>query len=181
MKDLVALISEEPDAQTRDSQLDAINQLWLSSLPDLSWAKSGIHRKGTPGYSNDAMRAFARNMFHGGYHLAKLRYGDRLGDTLAQMQETIDNKVRSNPEYSNVVAQSVVDEMNARHKHVMNPQNTPVANALTGLGLCGTWGYPQPRRSSTFRRRRLLLTRCWHRSSVLAKRQPCYCRFRLTR
>lgn len=135
MKDLVALISEEPDAQTRDSQLDAINQLWLSSLPDLSWAKSGIHRKGTPGYSNDAMRAFARNMFHGGYHLAKLRYGDRLGDTLAQMQETIDNKVRSNPEYSNVVAQSVVDEMNARHKHVMNPQNTPVANALTGLGF----------------------------------------------
>lgn len=135
MKDLVSLISEEPDAQIRESQLDAINQLWLSSLPDLSWAKSGIHRKGTPGYSTDAMRAFARNMFHGGYHLAKLRYGDRLSDTLAQMQETIDNKVRANPEYSNVVAQSVVDEMNARHKHIMNPQNTPVANALTGLGF----------------------------------------------
>jgi hypothetical protein len=30
---------------------DAINQLYLSSLPDLSWAKHGIHRKGTPGFS----------------------------------------------------------------------------------------------------------------------------------
>lgn len=135
MKDLVALINEEPDAQIRESQLDAINQLWLSSLPDLSWAKSGIHRKGTPGYSNDAMRAFARNMFHGGYHLAKLKHGDRLADSLTQMQDTIDDKVRADAGYSNVVAQAVVNEMNERHKHVMNPDNTPIANALTGLGF----------------------------------------------
>ncbi len=55
---------------------DTLGQLYLSSLPDLSWAKHGIHRKGTPGFSQDARRAFAQNMFHGARYLAKLRYSD---------------------------------------------------------------------------------------------------------
>lgn len=135
MKDLVAVINEETSPDARDSLLDSVNQLYLSSLPDLSWAKSGIHRKGTPGYSNDAMRAFARNMFHGGYYLAKLNYGDQLQDSLTAMQDGIDDKVKADPEFSNIVAQNVVDEMVKRHKLVMNPNNNPVANMLTGLGF----------------------------------------------
>ena len=71
MKDLVAVINEEQNGEAREQMLDAVNQIYLSSIPDLSWAKSGIHRKGTPGYSQDAMRAFARNMFHGGYYFCK--------------------------------------------------------------------------------------------------------------
>ena len=52
---------------------DTLGQLYLSSLPDLSWAKHGIHRKGTPGFSQDARRAFAQNMFHGARYLARLQ------------------------------------------------------------------------------------------------------------
>lgn len=53
------------DAKQRAELEDALGQLYLSSLPDLSWAKHGIHRKGTAGFSQDARRAFAQNVFHG--------------------------------------------------------------------------------------------------------------------
>jgi hypothetical protein len=135
MKGIVDIINDESDTQIRNQMLDAVNQLYLSSLPDLSWAKSGIHRKGTPGYSKDALRAFARNMFHGGYYLAKLSYGDQLQSSLMKMQDDIDDKVRADPKYDNITAQQVVTEMNKRHKHVLNPDNSPVANKLTGLGF----------------------------------------------
>lgn len=113
---------------------DDINQLYLSSLPDLSWAKHGIHRKGTPGFSQDARRAFAQNMFHGARYLAKLRYGDRLADHLMEMQDHVDSKAQD-AAYDSVAAQQVVDEMNKRHELYMNPKNNPLSSMLTSLGF----------------------------------------------
>jgi hypothetical protein len=69
---------------------DTLGQLYLSSLPDLSWAKHGIHRKGTPGFSNDARRAFAQNMFHGARYLAKLKYADQMQTELERMQKHVE-------------------------------------------------------------------------------------------
>ncbi len=113
---------------------DDINQLYLASMPDLSWAKHGIHRKGTPGFSQDARRAFAQNMFHGARYLAKLRYSDRLGDFLMEMQDHVESKA-NDAAYDSVKAQQVVDEMNKRHDAYMNPNSSPLSSTLTSLGF----------------------------------------------
>lgn len=113
---------------------DSINQLYLSSMPDLSWAKHGIHRKGTPGYSRDARRAFAHNMFHGAYYLAKLRHADVMADQLREMQAHVDDH-KEDDKYDSVKAQQIVDEMQKRHDATMNPDNNPVANFLTSMGF----------------------------------------------
>lgn len=113
---------------------DDINQLYLQSMPDLSWAKHGIHRKGTPGFSQDARRAFAQNMFHGARYLAKLRYGDRLTDYLDEMQDHVDAKA-PDADYDSVKAQQVVDEMVKRHESYMNPQSSQLSNTLTSVGF----------------------------------------------
>jgi hypothetical protein len=114
--------------------VDDINQLYMASLPDLSWAKHGIHRKGTPGFSQDARRAFAQNMFHGARYLAKLRYADRLGDHLMEMQDHVEAQA-GNADFDSVRAQQVVDEMNKRHDNYMNPNSSPVSSTLTSLGF----------------------------------------------
>lgn len=113
--------------------IDSISQLYLAALPDLSWAKHGIHRKGTPGFSQDARRAFAQNMFHGARYLAKLRYADQLQSSLDQMQEHIGSKAEDE-KYDSVKAQQVVDEMVKRHDSMMNPQTNPLSTALTSFG-----------------------------------------------
>jgi len=111
-----------------------VSQLYLSSLPDLSWAKHGIHRKGTPGFSQDARRAFAQNMFHGARYLAKLRYSDRLQLSLEEMQDHI-KAYEAVDEYDSVKAQQVLDEMVKRHENLMNPRAHPLSTALTSIGF----------------------------------------------
>lgn len=122
------------DAKQRAELEDALGQLYLSSLPDLSWAKHGIHRKGTPGFSQDARRAFAQNVFHGASYLAKLRFGDRLQDELGDMQRRVDAG-STDPAFDSVKAQQVVDEMVKRHDAAMNPKTNAVSTALTSLGF----------------------------------------------
>lgn len=114
---------------------DTLSQLYLSSMPDLSWAKHGIHRKGTAGFSQDARRAFAQNMFHGAGYLAKLRYGDQLAQQLDDMQKYASEQSKLNDSYDQPTAQRVIDEMNKRHDNLMNPKGHPLSSALTSIGF----------------------------------------------
>jgi hypothetical protein len=123
------------DAGMQDpSLIDTINQLYLMSLPDLSWAKVGIHRTGLPGFSQDARRAFAHSMFHGSNYLAKLKYSDQLTDTLEAMQSHVTAHA-TDPGYEQVKAQQVVDEMIKRHDAYLNPKGNKLSTFLTSAGF----------------------------------------------
>ncbi len=113
---------------------DTLGQLYLSSLPDLSWAKHGIHRKGMPGFSQDARRAFAQNMFHGSRYLAKLKYSDQMQHELNRMQQAVDAMAKRG-DTNQPRAQQVVDEMVKRHESMMNPKSHPLSTALTSFGF----------------------------------------------
>ncbi len=122
------------DSKQKAELEDALGQLYLSALPDLSWAKHGIHRKGTPGFSQDARRAFAQNVFHGASYLAKLRYSDQLQDQLSDMEKYVSAR-DSAAGYDSVRARQVVDEMQKRHESAMNPKSNSLSTALTSLGF----------------------------------------------
>lgn len=135
MKDLFQALDKQDLSPDQRAELDdTLGQLYLSSLPDLSWAKHGIHRKGTPGFSQDARRAFAQNMFHGARYLAKLKYGDLMLDQLNAMQEAVDDMGKSGDK-NQPRAQQVVDEFFKRHDSMMNPASNPLSTALTSLGF----------------------------------------------
>lgn len=122
------------DSAAADAMMDSINQIYLTNLPDLSWAKHAIHRKGVKGYSRDARRAFAQNMFHGGYHLARLNHADILQDHIRAMREHISQN-RNSAAFDTPTAVSVLNEMIARHEETLSPDNNPVSNFLTGMGF----------------------------------------------
>ena len=128
------LDKQDMDAVQRAELEDTLGQLYLSSLPDLSWAKHGIHRKGTPGFSQDARRAFAQNMFHGARYLAKLRYSDLMQDELAAMQKHVDDW-REVEDFDQNSAQRVVTEMYHRHESLMNPKSNKLSTWATSLGF----------------------------------------------
>lgn len=117
-----------------DSMIDSINQLYLTNLPDLSWAKHALHRKGIAGYSKDARRAFAQNIFHGGFHLARINHADILQDHIDAMRTQIADN-RNDPRFDAVKAQRVLDEMVMRHQKTLQTDNNPIASFLTGLGF----------------------------------------------
>ena len=129
-----ALGEKEMDDGKRAELEDMLGQLYLSALPDLSWAKHGIHRKGTPGFSQDARRAFAQNMFHGARYLAKVRYSDLLENELSDAQKMLDVNAESFGD-DQPKLQDVLNEMQKRHEAAMNPTGNALSTALTSLGF----------------------------------------------
>lgn len=118
---------------------DTLTQLYLNALPDTSWAKHGIHRKGVPGFSDDARRAYAQNMGSGANYLAKLRYADRMAEQLDVMQDFVDGR-KYEEGFNQRQLQRVADEMRKRHEAVMNPNPSKLAQALTGFGFLWMMG-----------------------------------------
>lgn len=68
---------------------DEIWQLYLHSLPELSARRHMIHRKKTPGFGKDALRAFAEKAWHDGYYLARVKHGRHLQRLLEDLKADV--------------------------------------------------------------------------------------------
>jgi len=121
-------------ANAGEAVKDDVYQLYLRMLPDLSIRKHNIHRKGTPGYSSDALRAYAGNMFHGSFQIARLRHSHKLDDALNNMRQSIKDMNDTDPEEA-VKATVMHNEMRKRHDWVMSPKDSAISNKISSLGF----------------------------------------------
>lgn len=117
------------DANMPEAILDAVWQQWLQTMPDLSLRKKRIHRKGTPGFSSDAFRAFGHHMFHGSHQLARLRYAITLDEAL----EIAGAQAKAQPDP--IRAGLIVEEMKRRHEFTMNPKGAWWSQAVTSAAF----------------------------------------------
>jgi len=117
------------DANVDQEVMDAIYQKWLQSMPDLSVRKRYIHRKGTSGFHQDALRSFASHMFHAGHQMGKLKYGidlqEAVGEARDQARQT-DDPTR---------AGQLVNELTKRHDWVMNPKGSKLAQKINSAAF----------------------------------------------
>lgn len=118
------------DQDTRDEAY----QLYLRTLPELSMRKHQIHRKGTAGYSKDALRAFSSNLFHGSFQIARLRHAHELEADLLGMKSAVNEIASTDPERA-AKAAALYTEVGKRHEWVMNPRDSKVASTLTSIGF----------------------------------------------
>lgn len=122
-------------SQERAEFEDTLGQLYLNSLPDISFAKSGMHRKGTPGFSQNARRAYAQHMSRGSHYIAKMRHSDVLQAKLDEMQEYVKAQGEVDPNYDQPKMQRVVDEMEKRHESLMNNHTAGWSSLATSVGF----------------------------------------------
>lgn len=109
--------------------MDSIWQKWLETLPDQSIRTSRIHRKGTRGYQQDALRAFSHHQFHGAHQLARLKYSVEMTDELEKAAEEAKDAKDPNR------ATMLVNEMMLRHQYTMQPMTAAWATKLTSLAF----------------------------------------------
>ena len=107
------------DAGASGDLKDAVWQRWLETMPDMSVRTNRIHRKGQAGYTNDALRAFTSNQFHGAHQLARLRYGLDMQERINEAEE--EARRQSDPNR----AMAVVNEARLRHEFAMKPTGAP--------------------------------------------------------
>lgn len=126
----VADVESLLDEINADEQvMDEIWQRWLHTLPDMSLRLNKLHRKGTPGYSADAFRAFGNHMFHGAHQLARLKYSLDMGEALDVAEQ--EARESDTPERAGLI----VKEIERRHEYIMNPKGSAWAQAMTSAAF----------------------------------------------
>lgn len=118
-------------ADLKNRLLDDVNQLFIKSLPNLSYRKHFAHRKGTPGFSADVMRAFASSAFHGASHIARLNHADRMTMALRGAEQAIETETEGD---FNTRTQ-VLNEFIKRHDAALNPNTHPLSALLNQIGF----------------------------------------------
>ncbi len=116
-------------AEIRNDVLDQLWQRYLETMPDLSTRKRYIHRKGTAGFDNDALRSYSSHMFHAAHQMGKLRYGIELNElvniTVDQAREAKDP----------TRGMTLANELKARHQWVMNPTGKQAVQVATSAAF----------------------------------------------
>lgn len=113
-----AAASGSIEGQQLTALLDDINQTIIKSLPDQSFRKSFTHRKGTAGYSNDFIRAYADSMRRSASHIANLKHSDEIQRNIAAMRDKI---VKQAPGSKKQALTEVVNRVEQIEKEITIP------------------------------------------------------------
>lgn len=136
---LIGLVDDVvKNEQEKATLKDDINQLYLASLPDMSASKHFMHRKGIPGFSQDALRGYAQFMNQSANAIARLNFSDIMIRNLRDLKKANDALGVPYDEESSkmqAMAGSVINELNDSYEWQMNPTNSTLANRITGLGF----------------------------------------------
>lgn len=98
-----------------ESQLIALEELQFELSPTQSFRRHFQERKGTPGYSRDALRAYADYFFHGANHVARLLHRDTLDDAINRLDKTTESMQNSDNR------KKIVDILRRHFNDIMNP------------------------------------------------------------
>ncbi len=121
---------------------DSVYQAWLSTQPESSFRNQFVHRQKVAGYSEDALRNFAKSSFHMAYQLARFEHSSEMFSQIAaarlQLKERVKpadpanvKTMRENNELSDYVK-----EMDRRLTLMLNPTDIgTIPSVLSNIGF----------------------------------------------
>ena len=121
--------------QGSKDEADALYQMYLQTLQQMSIRKKFIHRKGTKGYTNDQLRAYGWNMTRLAHQISKLEGMPGMEQVLRGMEEGLKAAVKETPGMDTTRQDALLEEMKKRHEYIANPDNAPWTNAVAALGF----------------------------------------------
>jgi hypothetical protein len=98
------------DADSKDKLKDAVYQVYLQAMPDQSFRKQFIHRKGVTGFRPDLLRNVAHTTTKMATQLARIKYAPLLRNSLSAARGSIENRPRYTP-FVAEMERRVVDEL----------------------------------------------------------------------
>lgn len=131
LKSIFGLIGDPANGLSPDeveALKDQIYQLYLATMPEPSFRRQFIHRKGTAGYSGDALRNFVTSSINMSNQLARIKYGPMMMDTVEAARDSL----KGNPDKARL--QMLVDEVGLRAKEEAYPKVTnDVSEAVANI------------------------------------------------
>lgn len=160
---LVGILQEIDEAakaggiQDIDALKDAVYQLYLLTMPEQNFRSQFIHRKGTAGFTGDALRNFVRSGYTSSGQLSSLKYAPDAFSSL----EAADDSLANNPDQPKL--SQFLDELRRRVTEEVHPQNedewgqrianglgqasflyylTSIKSAITNMTAIAVYGWP---------------------------------------
>jgi hypothetical protein len=120
LKNLFSLVDSTTNLtdETRGDIKNEIFQLHLATLPEASFRKQFITRKGTAGFSGDALRNFINSGTRFANQLARIKYGPDIMNGV----DAADESLKGNPDKAKLGM--LVDEVRIRAKAEVSPDIT---------------------------------------------------------
>ena len=98
------------DADSKDKLKDAVYQVYLQAMPDQSFRKQFIHRKGVTGFRPDLLRNVAHTTTKMATQLARIKYAPMLRASLSAARDSVENRPRYTP-FVAEMERRVIDEL----------------------------------------------------------------------
>lgn len=108
LKQIFELIGDGVSELEAETLKDQIYQLYLTTMPEQSFRRQFIHRKGTAGFSGDALRNFITSSTNMANQLARLKYGQQMIREVDAAKESL----KGNPEKDKL--EMLVNELGER-------------------------------------------------------------------
>lgn len=123
---------------------EEVMRLFLSTLPETSFAQSFQKRKETLGFKKDAVRALREKMYRTSHQIASMRYAAKLNAVLDQMREyarSVGRGAGEEAQRDNRVLNEYVKEFEKRISYINNPTVDKWAQVATSFGFNMTLGF----------------------------------------
>lgn len=104
--------SKMTDPDAKEKLKDDIYQLYLQTMPEQSFRRQFIHRKGISGFRTDLLRDVADTTSKMAVQLSRIKYAPQLRNSISQARDSVANR----PEFEPFVA-----EMKQRTDDALNP------------------------------------------------------------
>jgi hypothetical protein len=126
---------KSPD-EAKDELKDFVFQMHLMSKSDASMAKRFIHRKGTPGYSNDVFRAFDHYAMNMARQLPRIKLGRNISNGLLEIRKKIQGVNPETKERYPEKSPIYYEAFNREIMDALHPKLTgPISNFATGAAF----------------------------------------------
>jgi hypothetical protein len=124
----------EVDRAKYDVAMEQILKLFLSTLPETSFAQALQKRKGTEGYSRDSVRALREKAYSISRQISNMKYAALLNKERQDMREHVISISKVGGE-DNKVAKQYADELDARIDVAISPTISNWSRLATSFGF----------------------------------------------
>jgi hypothetical protein len=120
LKTLIQTETGNTRQELKNNITDAVEQMYLQTLPDQSIRKMFMNREGIQGMNQDMLRAFTASAFRIAYQQSRLAHSDKLYRDIDGAEARLDGM----PANEKKVYGDYIGELENRLQYIMNPPDT---------------------------------------------------------
>ena len=131
------LVAMKSNLKLNLNQLKALEEMIVHSMPAVSFRNHFVKKENTPGYSRDALRAYAEYFWHGANHIARIEFGPMMEEDILSGTQNIRTMINTGEDSTTRVR--IHDFVKHHYENIMNPKEDWAA--LRSIGFMWWLGF----------------------------------------